>query len=196
MEWLWYSLFVIASGFCLVLTLFQLPGLWIMVAFAAAYAWGTHSAFLGPIALVLLLLLALAAEGLETFSTAHGARRNGATRTAMILSLFGAVTGGILLTAIPIPIISTLIGVCLGAFVGALLGELIRGRSPQQGIRAGFGAAIGRLFGTVIKLLFGVVMFLIAAIAALPLASSTTPPPPTTPTISTTLTTAPALPQP
>jgi uncharacterized protein len=168
MEWIAYVGLVLAMVLCLVLALMQLPGLWIMLAAAVGYAWLTHWVFIGPGTLIILGLIALAAEGIETLASAGGARRAGATKTAMGLSILGALVGGVLFTFIPIPIVGTLIGVCLGAFAGAMTGEIIRGRTTEQGARVGIAAALGRLLGTLAKLTLGLAMFLVAALSAIP----------------------------
>src|SRR5262249_47418625 len=57
-------------------------------------------------------------------------------------------------------------GACLGAFVGALLGDLWAGRTLFQSLAAGRGAAMGRFWGTVVKLAIGAIMVIMLAIAA------------------------------
>jgi hypothetical protein len=51
------------------------------------------------------------------------------------------------------------IGLILGPFLGALAGELISGKERSQAFSSAFGAVIGFLFGTLLKLIFGLVMF-------------------------------------
>ena len=58
------------------------------------------------------------------------------------------------------------LGACLGAFVGALLGNLWTGRTLFQSFAAGRGAAIGQLWGTVLKLAIGAIIAVMLAIAA------------------------------
>ena len=82
------------------------------------------------------------------------------------MAIIGGFVGGIMGTALPVPIIGTLIGACLGAFGGSLLGDLWAGRPLFQSLRAGRGAAVGRLWGTVSKLAIGAVIVIILAIAA------------------------------
>ena len=152
----------------LFVALLQLPGLWLMLLLAGGYIWATGGVHMGLLPLVIMLILAVIAEIAETLASAHGARRAGASRTAMVLSVVGALVGGLFLTIIPIPIVGTLVGVCVGAFMGAAIGELIRGRQAHQIVKSGIGATVGRLLGTLLKLMFGAIMLLIAAITALP----------------------------
>jgi uncharacterized protein len=74
--------------------------------------------------------------------------------------------GGIGGTALPVPIVGTLIGACLGAFAGSLLGDLCAGRLLVSSFAAGWGAAVGRFWGTVSKLAIGGIIVVVLAIAA------------------------------
>lgn len=44
-------------------------------------------------------------------------------------------------------------GIVLGPFLGAVAGEFLAGKQTQEAIRAGFGAFVGFLSGTVLKLI-------------------------------------------
>jgi uncharacterized protein YqgC (DUF456 family) len=59
-------------------------------------------------------------------------------------------------------------GIILGPFVGGVAGELINGEAMQKAIRAGFGAFLGFLAGTFIKLVASGLMIYhyVAAIVA------------------------------
>ncbi len=43
-------------------------------------------------------------------------------------------------------------GIILGPFVGAVIGEMLAGKASNEAIRAGFGAFVGFLLGTISKL--------------------------------------------
>jgi uncharacterized protein YqgC (DUF456 family) len=75
--------------------------------------------------------------------------------------------GGIVGTALPVPIVGTLIGACLGAFAGSLIGDLWAGRPLFPTFETGWGATVGRLWGTVAKLAIGGMILVILAVASL-----------------------------
>jgi uncharacterized protein len=103
---------------------------------------------------------------LEFVLGASGARRAGGSRRAAALAIGGSLVGGIMGTALPVPIVGTLIGACLGAFAGSLIGDLWAGRPLFLSFEAGWGAAVGRFWGTVSKLAVGGIIVVVLAIAA------------------------------
>lgn len=169
MAWFYYLILAALMMLGLVLTLMTLPGLWLMLASAAGYALLTRFSFIGWKTLAALLAWAAVAEVVELASSGAGAKKAGGSRAGLWGALIGGIVGGIWLSFIPIPIISTLAGVCLGTFLGAMSGELIAGRHVGRSVWIGVGAAKGRLFGTFIKLGFGVVMLLVTLVLALPI---------------------------
>lgn len=164
-----YLLLFVVLLLGLLITVMTLPGLWLMLAGAAMYAWLTHWAYMGPWTLATLLVLALAGEIVEIASSGAGAKRAGAGRRGLWGALIGGILGGLFLSVIPIPILSTLVGVCLGTFLGAAIGELSGGREVGHSALIGVSAAKGRLVGTFQKLGFGCLMFLIAMVVGFPL---------------------------
>jgi uncharacterized protein len=84
---------------------------------------------------------------------------------AAALAIVGSLGGGIMGTALPVPIVGTLIGACLGAFIGSPLGDLWTGRPLFPSFEAGWGAAVGRFWGTVSKLAIGGIIVVILAVA-------------------------------
>lgn len=152
----------------LALTIMTLPGLWLMVASAAGYALLTHFNFIGWKTLAVLLVWAGIAEVVELTSSGSGAKKAGGGKRGLWGALIGGIVGGIWLSFIPIPVISTLAGVCLGTFLGAMIGELSAGRRVHHSAWIGLGAAKGRLVGTFVKLGFGVVMLMITLVIGFP----------------------------
>lgn len=191
MDWmalLWYFVMLALMLCALAAQLMGLPGaLWLMVLSAAAYAWWTDWDYLYLPGLITLVSLALLGELLEFLAGAGGAKAAGGSKRAMVFSTIGGIVGGIVLS-IPLLFVGTIIGVCIGAFAGATLAQMTVERDVEHSTRVGLGAAKGTLIGILSKLSVGCVMFVVAAIVALPFgARATTPPaipalPPVTPT--------------
>ena len=152
---------------CLVGILFGLPGTWLMVLFPVLLKWWQPDQILiSWTVLGVALGLAALGEVCEFVLGAVGSRRTGGSTRGAVLALVGSIVGGIMGTALPVPLVGSLLGACLGAFVGALLGDLWAGRTLFQSLDAGWGAALGRFWGTVLKLAIGAIIAVMLAIAA------------------------------
>ena len=169
MAWLYFLLLMVTDICGIVLAAFMLPGLWLMVGGAAVYAWLTHGHFLSYYSLIALLLMAVAAELSELYFGGAGAKKAGASAWGMGGGLVGAIVGGITLSGlVPVPILGTIIGICLGTFIGAFTIELILGQPLSQSAAIGLGAAKGRLTGIAGKLTIGGLMMTVTFVAAFP----------------------------
>lgn len=197
MDWmalLWYFVMLALMLCALAAQLMGLPGaLWLMVLSAAAYAWWTDWDYLYVPGLITLVSLALLGELLEFLAGAGGAKAAGGSKRAMVFSTIGGIVGGIVLS-IPLLFVGTIIGVCIGAFAGATLAQMTVERDVEHSTRVGLGAAKGTLIGILSKLSVGCVMFVVAAIVALPFGAKATMTTPANPSSSVTQPTGPALP--
>jgi uncharacterized protein YqgC (DUF456 family) len=147
--------------------LFNLPGTWLMILFPVLLEWWKPGQFMFSWTVLFVAVgFAVLGEVLEFVLGAAGARHAGGSKRAAALAIVGSFVGGVAGTALPIPIVGTLIGACLGAFGGSLLGDLWAGRPLFQSVEAGRGAAVGRFWGSVAKLGVGAVIVVILAIAA------------------------------
>jgi uncharacterized protein YqgC (DUF456 family) len=147
--------------------LFNLPGTWLMVLVTAVLKWWQPDYVrVSWTVLGMGAGLAVLAEGLEFVLGAAGSRQAGGSKRAAALAILGSLIGGIVGTAFPVPIIGTVIGACLGAFVGSLIGDLWAGRPLFPSFEAGWGAAMGRFWGTISKLAIGAVLVVILTLAA------------------------------
>jgi hypothetical protein len=170
MVWAWYLLLLAVQCVGLFFTMLGLPGLWLMVIGVAGYAWWTGwDVYVGWPGLVAVTGLAVLAELIEFLSSSSGAKKAGASRRGMIGGIVGAIVGGIFFTGlVPIPILGTILGVCIGAFAGAAVVEMgVRGDAGHAG-RVGWGAAKGSFFGIMYKLMVGVVILVVTACVAIP----------------------------
>ena len=168
--WICLALLLLVNAFGVFLVLLQLPGTWVMLLATGLAAWW-QSERIGWAAIIILAVLAIIGEIIEFIGSAHGSRKAGGTRRAAILSLvfgvIGAIVGAMLGSVVPVigTVIGTLIGACLGAGLGSYLGDRWAGRSHRQATQSGQGAAVGRLWGTVGKVMVAVVMWLVTAVA-------------------------------
>ena len=159
--------------------LIGLPGNW-MIALAAAlyaylwYAWGWEAgmtAIQWPSVLI-LFVLALLGEGVEMLAGAAGAKGVGGSKRGAILSfvvsMLGGMVGMFIGTAI-LPIVGSVLGAltfaCVGALVGAVLGEQWKGRQIDESLEIGMAALLGRLAGTLGKIMVGAVMIVVLVAA-------------------------------
>ncbi|MFO0962742.1 MAG: DUF456 family protein [Phycisphaerales bacterium] len=160
---------------CLLLTLITLPGNWLLVLMACGFqlwsvlatdgqqplfSWWTIAA-----GLALALLGELAEVGMGAAgAAATGARQRGIWG-AVIGSLLGALVG---LVFVFVPVIGSLLGALAGAAAGAFIGELTyKDRRTHEAAYAAVGAAAGRFAGILVKLSFGVAIWVLFVVAAL-----------------------------
>jgi hypothetical protein len=168
MLYLYAALLTLVNALWLALVAAGLPGNWLMVLTSTTAAWLLPEHELaGRTSLIAAASMALLGEVMEFVLGAAGAKKAGASRTGSAMSIVGALIGGIACTfLIPVPLLGTLIGACAGAFIGAMAGEGMVGRSIAQAMAAGRGAAVGRFWGTAVKLATGVMIWLTLTAAA------------------------------
>jgi len=113
-----------------------------------------------------MLLLAIVGEVIEMIAAAYGAAKFGGGKGAMVASFVGCIAGAIVFTPlIPIPLVGTMIGACLGAFVGAALYEfIVMEKNTKAAMRTGVGAAPGKVAGVFAKVVVGVGILVVAVL--------------------------------
>lgn len=170
LHWTYYACLMLLQVLGLLLTIIGLPGLWLMVAAVGAYAWLTvWNRYVGWPAMIVVLALAFLSEVAEFLAGAAGSAKAGGTKRGMAGALVGGLVGAIALTPfIPIPVVGTVAGACIGSFAGAFAVEMGIHRDTALSTRVGWGAAKGRFWGIVVKLAFGVVILLVTLVVALP----------------------------
>ena len=123
-----------------------LPGLPLMFGGMLVAAWTDGFNNVPSWVLVLLGLLTLLSLAIDFWATAWGAKRVGASRSAIIGAMLGTLAG----------LFFGPLGLLLGPFAGALVGELLHRRSLDRAhigdaAKIGLGTWIGILFGVVLK---------------------------------------------
>jgi uncharacterized protein YqgC (DUF456 family) len=145
MDWniLWYVVagLVIAAGFVGSI-LPNLPGIPVMFGGMLLAAWLGHFEKTPVWVIVFLGVLAAFSIVFDFLAGTWGAKKYGASTTAVWGALIGTLAG--LFFGIP--------GLLLGPFVGAVVGQLASGSRVDHAARVGVGTWIGLLIGTAIKL--------------------------------------------
>ena len=147
----------------LVITLFGLPGTFVVLSAAIIYDLITWSWGVSKLALVVLLVIALLGELLEWVFTLYGAKKFKTSTFAIIGLIIGTIAGAII--GVPIPIIGSVVGALLGAFIGAFVFSYIEHRRFQKSMEAGIGAFLTRIGIIFMKLFLAVVMAVIFYLA-------------------------------
>jgi hypothetical protein len=153
----------------LLVGLFAIPlglsGNFIILGAAVVTALVTGFQAVGWLALAVMAAAVTMGEVVEAFLGTLMARRYGASAWGMSGAFLGgwggAVAGGALGAAagtLVAPVIGTLVGSFLGTAVGAILMEWLRGNRTRGGIRAGWGALLGKILSSSLKLAIGLGM--------------------------------------
>lgn len=119
-----------------------LPGSLLVFAGLVLAAWAEGFVYVGGWAIALLAFLTALTMGVDVAATALGAKKFGASGRAILGASVGMLVG--MFFGLP--------GILLGPFVGAVVGEYSVQRSLERAGRAGVGAWIGFLVGSVGKL--------------------------------------------
>ena len=122
---------------------------------------------------VVLVVLAVLGEVIEFLASVLGTKKLGGSTRGATLSVIGSMAGGLVGAVFgipfPIPLVGMLIGsilfAALGAWVGATLGEKWVGKPIKESIKIGGAAFVGRVVGTIGKLVMGSTMAVIAIAA-------------------------------
>ena len=174
MDYVWLTLFILLVICFWSLNFFGLPGNWLMIAVDAAWIWfGPEKFQFSLTVLIVLVLLALVGEAIELAASVLGAKRMGGSSLGATLSVVGSVIGGIvgaiLGVPIPIPIVGILIGsilfACVGAMLGAIIGEQWHGKQVTESVKIGSAAFVGRLLGTLGKIIVGSTIMMLSIVA-------------------------------
>lgn len=109
--------------------------------------------------LVVYGLVAIAITVLDYFIPIYGTKKFGGTKYGTRGSIVGLIVGTIVLPVLGIVLGPFgLLGIILGPFAGAVVGEKIGGMENDQALKAGIGSFIGFLAGTLLKLVYCLVI--------------------------------------
>jgi uncharacterized protein YqgC (DUF456 family) len=125
-----------------------LPGVPMVFLGLLIGAWIGNFEIVGWTTIGILAALAAIAWVVDFLAGAAGAKYVGASSRAFWGATIGAIVG----------IFFGIVGMLLGPFIGAVLGELSGGSNVAQSGRAGFGAWVGMVIATAIKLAIAFLM--------------------------------------
>ena len=151
-------LFLAVSVAVLLLHGVGLPANWILLGLACVHSLVTGMQPLGWWTLLLLAGLATVAEVLEFFVGVGYTAKRGATRWGVGGAFLGGIAGALGCASI-IPPLGSLLGAFLGSFLGAVVFEYIAQERMDVALRSGRAAFFGKVFGAVIKTMFGFAMW-------------------------------------
>ena len=150
------------------------PGNWAMLIIAIVYSWLMPSespyAF-GFLVVIIVFIFAVIGEVLEFLTGAISTKKAGGSKRGMWFSIIGSVVGSLagIFIGIPIPIIGSLIAALLfsgaGALLGAYYGERVEGRNAQEAWKVGISSFVGRVLGSMFKILCGLIALICIVIA-------------------------------
>jgi uncharacterized protein YqgC (DUF456 family) len=168
MLYVWLSILVLLNAVWLMLVLFGVPGNWLMVLSTCLFAWWKwdQRVFSGW-TLIAIAALALLGELVEFLAGMLGARGSGASWRASVAAVFGAILGAVFGTVtIPVLFLGTVLGASIGAGFAVWVVEIARGELPEHSLRRGVGAGLGQCIGTASKMMLGLVIWMVIAVAA------------------------------
>jgi uncharacterized protein len=127
----------------------MLPG--IPLIYLGYVIWGLASGWrdYGATTMIILGVVTVASVLLDYYAGAAGAKKFGASTSGVIGAFLGAIFG-IIFFNIP--------GLILGPFAGAVIGEMISGKKQSDVWRAGWGAFLGFLAGSLFKIIMGTIL--------------------------------------
>ena len=161
MSGVWHVLALVGLDLVLLIGLIAIPlglsGNFILLGAALVTALVTGFDTIGWPALIVMAVAVALGEIIEALLGSLVAQKYGARKWGMIGAFVGGLIGAVLGTMI-LPIIGSILGSFWGAGLGALIFELLHRRKVAPGMRAGWGAIIGKFLATGIKISIGTAM--------------------------------------
>lgn len=148
-----YVVVVLLNLLGLVLTLFALPGIWLvwLVILGTALLKGLDVIPLWFI--ILSLFFSVFVTVIDNFIIAYGSKRFGGGRWGMLGAVLGAILG-LLIASLP--------GLLVGPFIGAFAMEYIMAKKKyEEAFKSGLGSSLGVIFAIVVKFFLALFMVIL-----------------------------------
>jgi uncharacterized protein len=134
-----------------------IPGAPLILAAAIGHKFYFGADSISYFALSVLVILTILSLVLDFLGSLLGAKKLGATWRGMVGAILGAIVG--LFFSLP--------GLILGPIIGAFLFELLSGREWRESAKAGAGALLGMLIGTVGRVVCCVLMIAVFSLSVI-----------------------------
>ncbi len=147
------------------LTALGLPGTWAFLAGVGVWKSFDPAAGVSWTAVLVGVALATVAELLEWGLASRYTAKYGGSRRAGWGALVGGLVGAVV--GVPVPVIGSIIGSFAGAFLGALALEWTKHGEHDRAGRVAWGAFVGRVLASAIKVGIGVVIAVLVLASAI-----------------------------
>ncbi len=144
----------------LIFVVIGLPGNFFILLLSTALAWYYKFEIIKLNILIVLLVLALLGELLEFALGIIGSKRKKSSNQAILGSIFFSIIGAIIFAPLFLGF-GAIIGAFVGAFLGAFTVEYLKQKNVSVAYQSGLGAFMGKLGGTLVKSVIGVIMITI-----------------------------------
>ena len=133
-----------------IMTMIGLPGNIIIVLTGIAYGYYDGFEHVDYAVLVIIVGVFILSELIEFGAGLIGAKKEKASKRAVVAAFAGTVLGGVWGTAL-FPIIGSILGALLGAFVTTAFAEYTKTKNKEQAKRVAMGVIKGQIFGIIVK---------------------------------------------
>ena len=162
MEFLAYAVLILLCLAGFISVFFTGPGTLLVFLGALIFAFMTRFSVFDLWTLLILLAFYLFGEFLDYAAMVVGAKRLGASNTAIVGAFAGGIFGAVIGSGIFV--IGIIPGTLIGIFLGAFVLEWIVRRDWKQSLKSGIGSLVGRVGSLVAKGVVLLCMFVVMAV--------------------------------
>ncbi|HIE44558.1 MAG TPA: DUF456 domain-containing protein [Candidatus Omnitrophica bacterium] len=167
MEILGFILFVLFAIAGIILIFLGMAGTISIFLGSVIYAAFTHFDKVTWRLLLFFLFLVIAGELAENVLSMLGAKKFGASGKSSLAVLIGGLIGGIA-GGLFSPIVGSIFGVLIGGCIAPIIAEYSGRKEWLPSLKAGLGALVGRVGGTLLKLALAGIMIVVTLVCIFP----------------------------
>jgi len=142
------------------LTVLGLPGNVLIFLVALGYGYYEHFVHLNYTILLILFGALVVGEIIEFVAGALGAKKEQASKGAIVAAFLGTIAGGIIGTGV-LPFIGSISGAILGAFAASYLAEYIKTSDTGRAGRVAQSVIKGQIIGIIVKFAIAITMVIV-----------------------------------